>query len=112
MTWEKFDSGKSIGGRGSEEGVILADIEHLRGARVTLEKGGVTAPYSVTLGIYGLFLVHTYFASTLENAEIFVAFAKSKIDEIFVLNQVPPADQGQAWNDQLHQRMKELCDYP
>src|SRR5437879_10378671 len=48
-----MDSGKTVGTRGSEEGLIVSDEEH----------GGCTAPWSVTCGIYGSFL-HTAFASS------------------------------------------------
>jgi hypothetical protein len=36
--WHPFDSGQSLGSRGSEEGVIVLDEEHEEGARVTLGK--------------------------------------------------------------------------
>ena len=61
--WTQFDSGSSIGITGSEDGVIVLDEEHLYGARVTLERDGSHAPWSVTCGIYGAFL-HTAFASS------------------------------------------------
>jgi len=61
--WEQFDNGVSIGSKGSEDGIIVLDEEHTYGARVTLERDGSTAPWSVTCGIYGIF-VHTAFASS------------------------------------------------
>ena len=63
MNWHPMDGGETIGTRGSEEGVIVLDEEHTSGARVTLERGGCTAPWSVTCGIYGAFM-HTAFASS------------------------------------------------
>jgi len=57
-----MDNGKTVGTRGSEEGVIVLDEEHTEGARITLEQGGCTAPWSITCGIYGGFL-HTAFVS-------------------------------------------------
>jgi hypothetical protein len=60
--WSKFEHGETIGQKGSEEGMIVLDEEHSDGARITLEKGGTTAAWSVTCGIYGSFM-HTAFAS-------------------------------------------------
>jgi hypothetical protein len=48
---------------GSESGVIIRDSEHPRGARITLERAGTVAPYSITCGIYGC-MAHTRFFST------------------------------------------------
>ena len=61
--WHPFENGQSLGKRGSEEGVIVLDEEHAWGARITLERDGSTAPWSVTCGIYGTFM-HTAFASS------------------------------------------------
>lgn len=49
---------QNIGKRGSEEGIIISDLEHSDEARITIEKDGLTAPFSVTLGVYGG-LMHT-----------------------------------------------------
>lgn len=60
MDWRAFDGGSTLGERGSENGVILLDEEHPVGARITLERSGYTAPFSITCGVYGA-LVHTRF---------------------------------------------------
>jgi hypothetical protein len=44
MNWDIFGSGNSIGKIGSEDGIILDDIENIKGARITIEKGGANAP--------------------------------------------------------------------
>ena len=72
-----MDGGKTVGTRGSEAGVIVLDEEHTAGARVTLEQGGCTAPWSVTCGIYGGFL-HTAFASS--EAEGRAKYSGMKVD--------------------------------
>lgn len=59
-TWIRFDEGKSIGQIGSEGGKILKDEENTFGARVTLEGKGDIAPFSITIGIYGV-MFHTEF---------------------------------------------------
>lgn len=62
MSWHAFDNGKTIGQRGSENGVIVRDEEHRDGARITLERHGNT-PNAITCGIYG-WMVHTCFFTT------------------------------------------------
>ena len=49
-----------MGQRGSESGLIMLDEEHPSGIRITLERNGVTAPFSITCGVYGV-LIHTRF---------------------------------------------------
>lgn len=63
MQWADFDNGSSIGQIGSESGVIIRDSQHRFGARITLERAGSVAPYSITCGIYGC-MAHTRFFST------------------------------------------------
>ena len=63
MAWEPFDGGSTIGTTGSESGVILRDDEHSLGSRITLERGGPTAPFAVTCGIYGS-MFHTAWAGS------------------------------------------------
>jgi hypothetical protein len=59
--WSQFDHGATIGQRGSEDGIILRDEEHSRGARITLERDTAHAPFAITCGVYGS-MVHTAFA--------------------------------------------------
>jgi hypothetical protein len=63
MEWDLFEGGSSLGGRGSEDGVIIRDEEHRDGARITLEQDATTAPFVITCGIYG-WMVHTRFFSS------------------------------------------------
>lgn len=67
INWHPFDEGRSLGQHGPEGGIILEDEEHIDGARITLERGGSTAPYAVTCAISG-WLVHTRFFSNEEDA--------------------------------------------
>lgn len=76
--WRAFDTGKSIGKKGSESGRIVADEEHDDGARVTLERDGCTAPWSITCGIYGSFM-HTAFASSEEEGRKKYSEMKSEL---------------------------------
>jgi hypothetical protein len=69
MEWYPFESGKSLGSRGSEDGVIVLDDELDAGARITIEHGGQVAPYAITCGVYGC-MVHTRFFSTETEARV------------------------------------------
>lgn len=61
--WQLFDNGKTINQKGSENGTIIKDEEIRDSCRITLEKNGVTAPYSITCGIYGL-MCHTSYSKS------------------------------------------------
>ena len=80
--WQTFDSGKSIGTKGSESGVIVADEEHADGARVTLERDCRHALWMVTCGIYGSFM-HTAFASSEEEGR--TKFSAMKSDLVTIM---------------------------
>ncbi|KAA9327113.1 hypothetical protein F0P96_17900 [Hymenobacter busanensis] len=81
--WTAFDGGKTIGMAGSEEGLIRLDEELVNAARITLEQGGF-APFSITLGIYGL-MFHTIFCSNEPAAREMVRTAKLRIARILSL---------------------------
>ena len=68
MSWHPFEDGKTLGGAGSDGGVITRDEEHGDGARVTLERDGGGAPWSITCGIYG-WMTHTRLVGSGEDAE-------------------------------------------
>lgn len=105
--WTKFDKGFSIGTFGSEGGKIIEDVECVDGARVTIEKDGGIAPYSVTLGIYGL-MFHTHFNSTDVEAKEFMDFAMKKIDEIFALCETSESERDTKWHDKHNYLISEL----
>jgi hypothetical protein len=70
--WYPFDGGKSKGQPGSEGGTILLDDEHAVGARITLERDAVTAPFSITCGIYDWMFHTRFFSSESEAMDEFV----------------------------------------
>lgn len=107
--WTKFDKGSSIGKTGSEGGKITEDLECIDGARVTIEKDGGIAPYSVTLGIYGL-MFHTHFASTEIEAKMFMDFALKKIDQIFALYETVESERDTTWRDKHDSLISELAE--
>ena len=60
--WHPFDGGATIGLKGSEDGAIVRDEEHVQEARITLERETPHVPFAITCGIYGC-MVHTRFFS-------------------------------------------------
>lgn len=107
MDWIAYDNGKTINKIGSESGEIIIDIEHISGARITIEKDGTIAPYSLTLGIYNL-MFHTHFASTIEEISKYAEYAKLKIQEIFFHYEIPEELRDKYWQSQLNQLLEEL----
>lgn len=62
VKWEAFEQGATLRTTGSEGGTILLD-EAYEGARITIERDGHSAPFSITCGVVG-WLVHTRFFFT------------------------------------------------
>jgi hypothetical protein len=58
--WHPFDRGRTVGSTGAEGGTIIRDDEHPDGARITLERDCLRAPYVISCGVYG-FGDHTRF---------------------------------------------------
>jgi hypothetical protein len=83
MSWAVLENGATVGSRGSENGVILIDEEHSIGARITLERDGATAPFSITCGIYG-WMFHTRFLETAARAEVDFRDMKEALDVILL----------------------------
>lgn len=77
--WYPFDNGRTLGQPGSENGVTIYDEEHEAGARITLEKDGAIAPYSITMGIYGA-MFHTHFMGSIEESELHYVGMKRMIE--------------------------------
>jgi hypothetical protein len=102
--WDPFDEGNSIGTIGSEDGKILKDEENSFGARITLEENGSIAPFSITIGIYGL-MFHTDFYSSLENAENEFKNFKTKVDEIIEHYLIDENNRDSEWNEKHNQLM-------
>lgn len=67
-TWHPFLEGKTLGQSGSESGVITLDEAHDGGARITIERNGSIAPWSITCGISG-WMMHTRFFDVESKAQ-------------------------------------------
>ena len=79
--WYPFDTGSTIGTIGSESGTIIRDEEHPAGTRITLERGGRTAPFAITCGIYGCFY-HTVFIGSESEASTTYDAMKPRLAEL------------------------------
>lgn len=105
--WKPFDEGRSIRTQGSEDGVILKDEEHNSSARITLETDSKVAPYSITLGIYGL-MFHTEFYDSIENAEIDYLSLKGKIERVVSHLTLTGQARDAEWNDTLDRLVEDI----
>jgi len=103
--WKFFDDGNSIGTIGSENGKIIKDQENTFGARITLEENGSIAPFSITIGIYGL-MFHTDFYSSFEKAEMEFKNFKTKIEDIIEHYRIDETDRDLEWNERHNQLME------
>ena len=84
--WLAVEGGATIGGPGSEDGIMVKDEEHSAGARIAMEKEGSNAPYIVTCGIYG-WMYHTCYFDKEEDANKGYAAMRNGIADI--LGMVP-----------------------
>lgn len=98
--WTPYDL--TIGQPGSENGTIVRDEEHEAGARITLEKDGATAPFSITCGIAG-WMVHTRFFASQEEATNEYDLMKAALETI--LEVIPLVD-----DPQVNNKMRQVCD--
>lgn len=65
-SWHPVDDGATLGQMGPEGGIIIRDEEHTEGARITLERRGSIAPFSITCGVYGVMFHTRFFADEAE----------------------------------------------
>jgi hypothetical protein len=89
LGWYPVEAGSTIGGTGSENGIILRDEEYSASARITLEHNGYT-PFAVTCGIYG-WMVHTCFFTTEQEAS--QAFEAMKGELARIISLIPLRDE-------------------
>ncbi len=84
MNWKAFNTGHSIGEKGSENGIVIRDEEYLDCSRITLEKDSPTAPFAITCGIYG-WMVHTRYFPNHEQANLEFEQMKGELARIVLL---------------------------
>ncbi len=108
--WNSCDNGKTIGKMGSDAGTIIVDIEHSGGARITLEEKTQTAPFAITLGIYGL-MFHTAWFGEREKADDAFYAAQFYIWKIFEHHLKPEAERNEEWKLRLDNYLQKLTDF-
>lgn len=104
--WYAYENGRTVGQRGSEQGVILQDEAYAEGARITLEHNSSAAPFAITCGVSG-WLVHTrYFHDELTAKQSFEEM-KAELEKILAL--IPSEEN--ATEDQLRSVTSALLDF-
>jgi hypothetical protein len=93
MNWVPFDRGATVGQPGSEGGMIVRDEQHEVGARITLERDSVSAPFTITCGIYGWFFHTRFFGSESEGV---TEFARMQEGLASILLGIPRVDDPEA----------------
>lgn len=109
LDWSDFENGNTIGTKGSENGIIIQDIENSNGARITLEKECGNIPFAITLGIYGL-MFHTNFEGEKSNAIEYIELKKNQINKVFELYDVTKEKRDTHWIDKHNKLMDKLAD--
>ncbi len=107
--WQPFDNGNSINQKGSENGNIIYDIEHINGARISIEKETSIAPYATTLGVYGV-MFHTKFDGSEAAAKQFVFRSIQKIEKLLNLLSIPGEKQDKEWKDSFNTLVEEIAE--
>ncbi len=65
--WRVLQNGQSLGQRGPDGGIIVSDEQYESSARITLERQGRSALWSITCEIRGCF-THTAHAASEQDA--------------------------------------------
>jgi hypothetical protein len=103
------DIEETIGENGSESGKIIYDVEHDKGARITIEKETDIAPFAVTLGISGV-MFHTDFFSTEIEARNFVFESMRKIENLFKHLEMPANQQDENWKEIYNRLVEKIAE--
>ena len=78
--WRPVENGHTVGLHGTEGGIILHDEEHGAGARITLERPEEFGSYTVTCGVYGLFMHTAYAADEAEGQRKYDAMREGLVE--------------------------------
>ena len=100
--WNDFESGASLGTRGSEGGRIIHDQEKTGWARITLEESCRKIPFAITCGLYG-WMVHTRYVSDLPKANAEFEAMRHELEQIVTQIQNTPSSD-------LAKKVAQLCE--
>jgi hypothetical protein len=84
--WLPFEGGETLGIKGTEGGTVIADEGHARGARITLERQCLRAPFAITCTLYG-WAYHTRFLADEATAK--QAYDDMKVALLDILDLLP-----------------------
>ena len=87
MSWTPTDDGQSIGMKGFDGGILVADYEHELGARISVEDLGDAAHFAITCGIYDWFFHTRFLTLTRKDAEAACNEMQTALDRI--INSIP-----------------------
>jgi len=94
MRWHQFNNGNTIGKKGDSGGVIVLDLEHELGARITIEKGNKVYPklFCTNAQIYGgYFRLLGHYTETEEQAKDDVEVIKTEFEKaLAIITKTPP----------------------
>lgn|GEM_PF-252930 len=108
QNWTPFEDGETIGIRGTEGGTVIADEQHSGGARITLERDCLQAPFAITCTIYG-WAYHTRFLADEATAKQAYDDMKAALLEIVAL--LPQDDDDIPANaDQIEQAVADFAE--
>ncbi|MDO6432905.1 hypothetical protein Q4E93_20015 [Flavitalea sp. BT771] len=106
--WGIFEKGRTIGKKGSEDGIILADLENIHGARITVEQIDNPSPrFAITFGIYGL-LFHTHFKRRQEEVDRTITWLQSTINKVFDMYEQSERSRTADWYHEHDRLVHEL----
>jgi hypothetical protein len=105
--WHDFDKKETIGRTGAEGGIIIADLENIHGARITVERDSAAAPWSITFGIYGL-LFHTHFKSHPDEVTQSLHWLQTTINKVFGMYELPEDQRDDNWYHEHDRLVHEL----
>jgi len=88
--WLPFEDGETLGIKGTEGGTVMADEGHARGARITLERDCLRAPFAITCTIYG-WAYHTRFLADEATAK--QAYDEMKVALLDILDLLPQTEE-------------------
>jgi catechol 2,3-dioxygenase-like lactoylglutathione lyase family enzyme len=108
QNWTPFEDGETIGIRGTEGGTVIVDEQHSGGARITLERDCLRAPFAITCTIYD-WAYHTRFLADEATAKQAYEDMKASLGDIVAL--LPQDDDDIAANaDQIEQAVGDFAE--
>lgn len=113
--WYDFEEGKTVGEKGSENGITIIDLENEEGARISLEKdarfseNSKPIPFAITFGIYGL-MFHTNYECDYQTAIDYVNKTKNTIENVFALYDITENNRDENWTIKHNELMDKLVE--